>query len=299
MPLTFSKSTDTKHKVTLNPSLIYAEWKAQSAPISQKAGFAVVTSFVGQGAPVECKGKSAKGKSLGTVSGKMRGNRFDGEFTIPADTQVGDMVFFEVNLAGNGLTDVSNRIAAVPPIKVTDMHWSVPEARRGDIVTLSAKVENVPDEAPVKVIIFEQDEDGAHDKIVEIPAIVKNKKVELQWEYEYHEDTDEIPTDQQMSRYGRSYNPPEYFFVIRIVDQNFGKQQESGLLLFKDYIEIELKDDRGNIIENKDYVLHLPDGSERRGRVDANGRSRENDIPPGTVTIDVEGMEQIRVLYSE
>ena len=92
----------------------------------------------------------------------------------------------------------------------------------------------------MKIIIYEFDRDGAHDKIVELPATVKNKKIELQWAYEYHEDTDEIPSDAEMQRYGRNYNPPEYFFTVKVDKQEFGKKQESGLLEFKDWIEIEL-----------------------------------------------------------
>lgn len=299
MELKFDKSTDTKHKVNLEPKLIYAEWVPQSAPVGQKVSFQIGTSLVGQGAPVEVKGKSAKGKKLGTVKGKMRGNKFSGEFTIPDSTKIGDMVYFDVKLPKNNLTGESNRIAAVPPIIVTNLQWSAREARRGDILTLSAKVENVPDAAEVKVTIYEFDQDGSHDKIVEIPAIVKNKKVELQWEYEYHEDTDEIPTQEQMNRYGRNYNPPEYFFTVKVDDQEFGKaKQDSGLLEFKDWIEIELKDSSGNCVPNEDYILHLPDGQQRSGKLDEYGRATERDIPPGKVEVEFPNLEKVTILDS-
>jgi hypothetical protein len=296
MPLKFTKSTDAKEKVTLTSSLVYAEWQQSYAPIGQPALFEIGTIFVGQGAPIETKGKTSKGKSLGTVTGKVRANKFIGEFTIPSDAKLGEMATFEVKLPKNGLNGTSNAVAIVPPIRVFDLSWSTSEARRGDIVTLKATVENLPDAAKVKIIIYEYDQDGAHDKITEIPATVTSKKIELQWEYEYHEDTDEIPSDEQMQRYGRNYNPPEYFFTVKVDNQEFGKQQESGLLEFKDWTEIELRDESGNAVGNVDYILTLPDGTERRGTLDENGYAREENIPPGQIDVsfgDTAGREVI------
>jgi hypothetical protein len=285
MPLKYTKSTDAKEKITLTSSLVYAEWQQSYAPVGQTASFEIGTLFVGQGAPIEAKGKSKKGKSLGTVKGKVRGNKFIGEFTIPADTKLGDMVYFDVKLPKNGLSGTSNSVAVVPPIKVTDLSWSASEARRGDILTLKASVENLPDAARVKIVIYEFDRGGANDKIVELPATVENKKIELQWAYEYHEDTDEIPSDEQMQRYGRNYNPPEYFFTVKVDKQEFGKKQESGLLEFKDWVEIQLVDDHGNAVANQRYQLTLPDGTTRDGELDNDGRVRLEDIPPGEITI--------------
>jgi len=287
MPLKYTKSTDAKEKITLTSSLVYAEWQQSYAPVGQTAAFEIGTLFVGQGAPIEAKGKSKKGKSLGTVKGKVRANKFIGEFTVPPDTKLGDMVYFDVKLPKNGLSGTSNSVAVVPPIKVTDLSWSASEARRGDVLTLKASVENLPDAAQVKIIIYEFDRDGANDKIVELPATVDNKKIELQWAYEYHEDTDEIPSDAEMQRYGRNYNPPEYFFTVKVDRKEFGKKQESGLLKFKDWMEIELRDEDGNPIANENYILHLPDGQQRSGKLDENGRAREKDIPPGKVVVEL------------
>ncbi len=289
MPLRFTKSTDAKEKVTLTASIVYAEWQQSYACVGQKASFEIGTIFVGQGAPVQAKGKSKKGKNLGTVTGKVRANKFIGEFTIPSDTKIGDMVSFDVKLPKNGLSTTSNHVAAVPPIIVSDLSWSASEARRGEVLTLKASVENLPEGAQVKVIIYEYDQDGAHDKIVELPATVTSKKIELQWAYEYHEDTDEIPTDEEMQRYGRSYNPPEYFFTVKVDNQEFGRRQESGLLLFKDWIEIQLVDDQHDSVPNQHYVVTLPDGTTREGDLDDNGRVRLEDIPPGEVTITYPG----------
>jgi hypothetical protein len=166
-------------------------------------------------------------------------------------------------------------------INITNLKWGQEEARRGDIVKLSADIEGIPDDSEVMIYIYEHDQDGAHDFIAKFPVIVKDKKIETEWEYEYHEDTDEIPTDEELKEYGRSYNPPEYFFVVDVYGAKFGKEQESGLLEFKDWIEISLKDEKGVAMGDIEYELTLPDNSTRKGKLDSNGRATEKDVPPG------------------
>jgi len=106
-------------------------------------------------------------------------------------------------------------------------------------------------------------------------------KLKLFWEYEYHEDTDEVPTQEEMERYGGSYNPPEYFFTIKLGGIEYGNEQESGLLTFKDWVDITLKNDLGEPIPDAEYVITLPDGQEKRGNLDSNGHARIEGIPPG------------------
>ena len=111
-----------------------------------------------------------------------------------------------------------------------------------------------------------------------------NNKVETEWEYEYHENTKDIPSQGEMQQHGKSYNPPEYFFVIDSNGKRFGDKQESKLLEFKDWIELALYDGAGNQLRNIEYRMILPDGSQRNGKLDANGYAKEDNIPPGRVT---------------
>ncbi|UCD62543.1 MAG: hypothetical protein JSW34_07170 [Candidatus Zixiibacteriota bacterium] len=279
--LKFTKSTDSEEEIKLDSTLIYAEWRSGQVMAGETASLEVATSFVGDGAPVKIKGKSRKGKKLGKLKGKMRSNKFVGELEIPDDIEVGDRVYFEADLPDNSLSGTSDDIPVVARIQVSNMKWSADEARRGDILTLTADVENVRDETEAVVTIYEHDRDGAHDKICEIPALIKDGRLKLEWEYEYHEDTDEIATQQELDRYGGSYNPPEYFFTVEIYNRVFGKKQESKLLTFKDWIEIQGEDAGGKPLANGDYVVKLPDGTEKKGKLDQNGFARVDGIPPG------------------
>ncbi len=285
MALKFTKATDSKEKLTLSSMLVYAEWQQSYAPAGQQAFFEIGTLFVGQGAPVEVKGKSSKGKSLGKVTGKIRGNKFIGAFAIPPDVKTGELVYFDVQLPKNGLSAKSNSVAVVPPILVTDMHWSAQEVHRGDVLTLNAKIENVPGSAAVKTIVYEFDADGAHDKIAEIAATVENKKVALEWAFDYPDNTEEIPTQSDLQRYGRKYASPKYFFTVKIDNQEFGRRQESGFVVFCDSIEITLRDRKGQVGANEQYTVELPDGTTQQGQLDQNGYAKLESLPPGKCVI--------------
>ncbi|MEW6015569.1 MAG: hypothetical protein AB1690_09615 [Candidatus Zixiibacteriota bacterium] len=285
MPLKFNKSTDEEHKEKLEPSLITATWKQGFAIAGQQALFEVFTAFVGNGAEIKVTGKSENGDKLGKIKDTIFNNCYVGKFDIPDDTDMDDLIYFEIDFPKNGISGESNRIPVYPPVKVTNMKWSAKEARRGDVLTLSAEVYGVKDKTEATVTIYEYDRDGLNDRIVELPVEVKNQKIEVKWEYQYFEDTDEIPSEWELQEYGKSYNPPEYFFTVKLGDTEYGKKQESGLLLFKDWIEVELLDSNSQPVPNQDYILRLPDGTEKRGQLDGDGKARVEDVPPGKFRI--------------
>jgi hypothetical protein len=53
----------------------------------------------------------------------------------------------------------------------------------------------------------------------------------------------------------------------------------------KTWIEIVLKDSKGNPVPNEEYILELPDGTKRRGRLDADGIARVDGIKPGSCRV--------------
>ncbi len=288
--LNFTKATDEEHEIELDSYLISASWVSGMAFVGMKAKFEVRTVFVGNGAKIKVKGKTEKGKKLGKVKGEMQGNVFTGEFEIPDKIELDDQIYFEVDLPDNGLNGESAKIPVYPIPKIKSIKWSAEEARRGDVLTLSAELENVKDGTEVKLVIYEFDSDGGHDIITDLKTSVKESKIEEKWEYEYHEDTDELPTSEEVERYGGSYNPPEYFYTIKIGEFELGKEkQDSGILLFKDWIQIELLDASGQPVPKADYLVKLADGSEIEGKLDDNGRAKIEGIIPGNYWVQFPG----------
>jgi len=291
--LKFNKAADEEHEVKLDSHLISVSWRSGLAYAGYKAGFEVRTVFVGNGAKIKVTGKSEKGKKLGKVKGKINNNVFIGEFDVPEKIDLDDELSFEAELSQNSLSGESNKIPVYPAPKIKSIKWSAEEARRGDTLTLSAELEDVNDNTEVKLIIYEHDADGAHDKITELTGMVKESKIEENWDYEYHEDTDELPTKEEIKQYGGSYNPPEYFFTIKVGDFELGKEnQDSGILNFKDWFEYKLEDDNGNPVVDEEYKATLPDGQEKKGKTDSDGMIIIEDIPPGKVELEFPSEEE-------
>jgi hypothetical protein len=57
------------------------------------------------------------------------------------------------------------------------------------------------------------------------------------------------------------------------------------------WIDIELKDDEGNPVKNARYSVLLPNGTTREGRLDDNGKAREDGLDPGKCTVSFPDFE--------
>ncbi len=287
MDLKFTKDTDTKHTVKLEARLVRAQWLSPCAFGGQKVRLEVRTEMVGLGAPVTIEGRSVRGKKLGKVKEKISRNVLCTALSIPEDIEVGDEVYFMVELPKHSIRGESDRIQAYPPIKVSNLKWSATEARRGDLLKMTARVQGAPPGTEAVVTVYEYDQNGAPDKIVELPAQVVDERIDVQWEYEYYEDTDEIPTQEEMEKYGGGYNPPEYFFTVKVGEKEFGTEQESELLRFKDWMEVHCAGVDGQPAANRRARITLPDGSEREEQINEEGLIRLDNIPPGTCTVTI------------
>jgi hypothetical protein len=287
METKFTKSTDKEHKVKLKSSILHAAWGANVAYAGSEIGVEVKTMFVGEGSKINIAGKSEKGKSLGKIKDKIHGNGFTGQLRIPDKIKPGDKAHFNVKLPQLGLKAESNLIPMFPRIEVANMKWDKKEAARTDVLKLSADVKGLRDESEITANIYEYDPDGNHDRVAEFRANVKNEKFDAAWEFDYHDNTLEIPTESEMQKYDKKkhYVNPQYFFTLKIDDVEYGGNQESGLLKFMDFLDFRLLDEDGEPYKNEDYIILLADGKDRRGTLDEDGRGSEKDLPPGEVTI--------------
>jgi hypothetical protein len=274
----YQRPTDSAHKIELPSEITQALWDRTMASIGDEVEFRVQTHFVGNYNEAKITFRNRNGKKLDEATASVYGNRCKGMYTIP--DKANEAVYYEVEFRSLGLKSRSDELIIGPPRTITNAQWSMQEARRGDILTLSANVSGFNEGDRATISILEYDEDGAHDPITEISVIVNNSRVEAEWEYEYHEDTDEIPTESEIEK---GYNPPEYIFRVRIDNIS----ADSGLLLFKDWIEVEVKDATGQTAANQDYIIHLPDEQTRSGTTDDRGWVREEDVPPGPWWIEL------------
>ena len=274
--------TNKVNEVKLESSVDRVVWTTSAASVGANAGLEIDTHFVGNGSDIKIELKDGSGKSVGNLSKKISGNKLWAQVKIPDNAK--NSLVAKVKLPKHSAEMQSNPLIVLPPINIKNLKWDKKEARRGDILTMTADVETVPDGTEAEIEIWEHDADEVHDLITTIPVEVKGKKIECKWEYEYHEDTDEIPTDEEVER---GYNPPEYFFRVK-VNEVF---EDSELLVFKDWIEIELIDDEGNPIADQEFEIIFADGSTREGTLDDKGKVCIEDIAPGSYNIIYKGSE--------
>jgi hypothetical protein len=273
----YNSKTDTRTEVELESAINRVVWTRGAGCRGGKAGLDIDTQFVGNNSNATIDITDATGKKYETIKRMLSGNTVRLQITVPEKAK--DELYAEVKLTKHGLSKKSNCLYVYPKIPIKNLKWDKKEARRGDVLKLTADVDNVSDGTEAEIQIWEHDTDGAHDFITKFPAIVKDKKIEAEWEYEYHEDTDDIPTEEETEK---GYNPPEYFFRVIIA----GVSEDSDLLEFKDWIEINLTNQIGKPIPDEEYILHLPDGTERKGQLDDQGHAIERDVPPGKYTVE-------------
>ena len=281
MPPPHNAPTGEVTTVTLASSVESVAWTAAEAAPGGEVGLEVQTRFVGRGARLDVTLTDGDGARFGPFSDTLWSDRFRTRIAVPPDAT--GVLVAEAKLPRRGVQATSPPLLLAPRVQVADAKWSASEARRGDVLTLTASARGAADGTPARLSIWEHDADGAHDPITEISAEVAGEQVEAEWAYEYHEDTDGIATAEEAER---GYHPPEYFFRCDVL----GVTAESGLLTFKDYLDVALADESGAPSPDQRVVAVLADGSRQEARTDADGRARFEGLPPGPVHLEVEGV---------
>lgn len=282
-----SSSTDKIKEVKLTSSIEQVVWTNNSASAGGKAGIDVFTKYVGNNSDIKIEIKDKSGKSGGTIKGKITGNRFWKEIDIPVDLK--DELTATAKLSKLGLEMKSGSLTLLPPVKISNVKWDKDEATRGDLLKLTADIKNAYDGAEAVIEMYEKDDDDAHDLVVSFPALVKNQQIKAEWEFQYTGDTNKIPTDEEAEN---GYKNPEYFFRVIIG----GVSEDSGLLKFKDFIQINVMNEYGKTLIGLKYKLILPNGEKKDGEINSEGIIEEKDLPPGRCRIEFPDVD-MKLLY--
>ncbi len=157
---------------------------------------------------------------------------------------------------------------------ISSARWSKSKARCGDEITLSCSTKSFPDGTQVTFKIYEKDTKGEDDYITTLLGNVKENRVEAKWKYEYHEDIDDVDSDKEQKEKG--YTKPEYYFKVKIED----KESKSGIVEFKDWIELECVDEEDNPLANEKFVLVSSDGKRVEGQLNEKGFAKVSNLPP-------------------
>jgi len=165
-------------------------------------------------------------------------------------------------------------------LSLSDAKWSKDEAKTDEELTMSAKADGLKDGASAAFKVFCRDLRGPDVPAGTVDAKVNGNKIEAKWKLPENAAPEPAAADNDPSS---GYSRPEYFFVV----ESEGCRATSGMLRFKDWIEIELKDEEDNALADEDYRLVLATGEIRKGKSDSRGRARVEDVPQGPVEVEV------------
>jgi hypothetical protein len=288
-------STDKKEKIKLDSQIVFADWLSSIARGGAEAELRVKTVFVAEGSTIEIKGRSSEGKAPDSIKGKVYNDEFVGKLLIPEKVKLNAEIWFEAKLPKHGLKmESGTTIPGKPPILANKICWDRSEVKRGDEVLLTCQFESgVADGEDAVIIIYEHNPNSYDFKITSFLTTIKNNKVEATWAFDYYDDTEQIATNEELKPVGKSYAPPQYYFVVVVDGVKVGDERQSGLLKFKDDVEFLIVDDLGNIMANKNVVCTLSDGNRHDATTDANGNLQLKNVPPGVLTIEMTGYDLI------
>jgi hypothetical protein len=163
---------------------------------------------------------------------------------------------------------------------ITKATWSVAKAQNGETVKMQAETLGFQDGTKVTFEVWERDIGQADRRIAvkgDIP--LKSGKAEAEWKYEWPEDKENTPPkSDKLTHY---YAPRFYFFVM------VGScQEKSGILDYKDFIEIKYVDEYGRPGKDMKYRVFLPNGEVREGKLDGDGYAKIENVPPGPWNVE-------------
>lgn len=282
----FKAPTNRTQKVKLDSSIQLITWSKSKAASGSMIGIEVLTNFVGNNSAILLDISDKTGKKFDTIKGKISGNKFWINFTIPGNAR--DELYAEVKLPKHGLVSRSLPLYLVPPVIFKNLKWDKSEVHRDDILKLSADVIGVPDGSEAVIAIWEQSSENIKEQIVEFIALVKKSKVETEWEFQYPGDVKDIPIAGETSN---GYFHPGFLFSITVANV----KAESDIIKFYDFLDFQLLDAFKEPVADVEYVLHLPDGTKRTGKADESGKAFEDKLAPGRIKIEIKGLENTEV----
>ena len=168
--------------------------------------------------------------------------------------------------------------------------WTAEQARVGDTVQMTAKVEGFEPGTPARFQIFKRDLTGPDVVVDEVEAETQGETVEADWTFAYPDDLKTSGTEQ-----GEGLSRPFFYFEVVVGPC----QARSGLLEYRDVIKVTLLDADGQPVAQGDYVLYLGDGTIQQGKLDGSGSVTVDDVPIGRWGVRFPGRKNITVRESK
>jgi uncharacterized Zn-binding protein involved in type VI secretion len=164
---------------------------------------------------------------------------------------------------------------------IVNAQWSTRQEDVGKAVNLIVDTIGVENGEKAAIDIYVRDANFGDHHLASVEAQVNNNQVKTQWtlsvDEKYLKLCDLKDTTKRSSR-------PFFFFRVAIGDLT----EQSAQLYYKDWVEIELKDEDGKAIADKNFKAFLPSGEIREGKTDSQGKARIEGVSPGAAQLEIE-----------
>jgi len=261
--------------IELPSSIQQVYWNKKMAAPGTSVILEIFTHFVGNGSQLTIEISGESGKNYGTSKHNISGNRLRAAVKIPENAK--DLLYAIVELPKHSLKQKSGTLLVTPAIKISNAKWDKKVTFQGDLLKIQADIEGLSDGHEATVEIWEHDTDAAHDLITEFPVIIKNDKVETEWEFLYQGNVDQLLA----ARENGHKDAPQFYYRVKA-----GEVSVDSELIKLNWILVELLGEDDKPIPAEKYKIELPDGSIREGELDDSGRAFMYDIEkPGDCKI--------------
>jgi uncharacterized Zn-binding protein involved in type VI secretion len=165
---------------------------------------------------------------------------------------------------------------------ITTARWSVREARDDDTVQCIVETVGIEDGTPAVLQIYMRNLNSPDRVVRTVDNLqINSGSLSYDWQPWFFDETDP-------SKMYPGFLAPSFFFKVIIVDL----AERSGILTYRDYIEIRLREHDETPIPNAEYRLHLATGEIRTGNVDGQGNARIENIPPCKCKVEFPRMNE-------
>lgn len=182
------------------------------------------------------------------------------------------------------------RIAGVQPGNYTaklrtivNAQWSVKQADVGDTVDLKVETAGVKDGEKAKFDIYIRDCNYSDHLLKSLEETVNGDSVKAQWKLEVD---DKFLGVCEEKAENQKYSTPFFFFRVQIAELF----ERSGLLFYKDWIEIKAVNAEGKPAANEEVLIYLSSGEIRREKLDSNGKLKIKKVFPSVCKVEFPNM---------
>ncbi len=272
-------NTDKENKVKLKSAIEQVIWTIGAASAGAKAGIEVYTQFVGNNSDIKIEISDKSGKKFDTISNKMTGNKFWTEITVPEKAK--DELYAEAKLSKHSVSKKSNPLYLYPPVKITNAKWEKKTTFQGDVLKIKADITGQADGNEAEIQIWEHHPDEVHEMVTKFPVVIKNKKIETEWEFQYFGTVDELLAELENG----NDKAPQFFYRVKAA----GIWEDSDLISMN-WVWFELVGENGEPLLKEKYIVESGSGKKIEGVLDENGQAFINHI---------EKKEDLKVIFPD